>query len=357
MSAVTDRELAPLLAAAHGVEHIAANAAVAELGAAAASPDVEPATRTRIWRQLCAVARCHRPDRLPEVSAAAVVARDGPPECLATVVQTAFRLGPEDADDRMTALASLGRFGHVQVADWLGRVLASGAASHEALVALAQWIRGADARWRQINGPRLRASLETTLAPAGEGPVDACDIWQRWAGLEALAALLGPPALAHVVGAWQAVGDDDAPWYPRYLAALAAGLANESAIARSDLALAQACLRRTGQPAFELPPLPKPEALLLARSPRIARHAAAQVQLVALPSAAAKARLLRRAAIETMMVRRGQLIASLLPGPAAAGADEPELAAQLAAYPPWCHLLSDAERADLAARERDWIDG
>ena len=357
MSGVTAHELGPLLAAAHGVEQIAANVAVTQLVAAAADERLESDVRTLIWRQLCAVARTHRPDRLPEVSAAAVVASHGPPGCLATVVQTAFRQGPEDADDRMTALASLGRFSDARVVDWLGRVLVTGAASHEALAALAQWISGADAGWRQSNGPKLRRLLEATLAPAAEAPAAACDVWQRWAALQALAALLGPAALGHVVGAWQAGCGDDAPWYPRYLAALAAVLSQEPAITAGDLGRAEACLGERGQQVFKLPALPPAEALLLARSPRIARHAAAQVQLDRARAAAAGVQLRHRAVLEAAMVRRGQLIASLLPAPPTEVPDEPALAAHLAAAAPWCHLLSDTERADLAAQERDWIDG
>lgn len=335
------------------MEHTTANAAVARLVEVAEAPDLDPGSRSRIWRQLCAVARAHRPDRLPEVNAAAAVAVNGPQGCLATVALTAFRQGPEDADDRMTSLAALGRFSDPRVAGWLLGVVQTGAASHEALAALAQWIPRADAQWLRGHGEGLRSVIEGNLAPLE--PAHVSDEWQRWAGLQALAALIGRDALAHVVGAWQAVGMDDAPWYPRYLASLAAALAGQPAIANGDLAMARASLRLAGQQATDLPTLPGRETRLLARCPRVARQAAAELQ--AAPSATATAALLRRAAVETALVARGQLIASLLPAVPAEAPEDPEVAAALAASPPWCHLMSDVERAELAAQERDWIEG
>ena len=345
------------LLSADGDDHITANAAVELLCAAARSASLESAVCTHIWRRLSAVARRHRADRLPEVAAAAALARQGPADCLATVALTAFRNGPEDADDRLVALACLGRFADPRVLPWLLAALATGAASLEALAALARWIERADAGLRASQADGLRGLLEAALLRHGSDPGDCADAWQRWSTLRALASLLGQDALAHVVGAWQAVGTDDPPWYGHYLACLAAELADDGHIAGGDLTLAETRLSAAGACPFAMPILPSPRESLLARSPRIGRQAVASSQDCPAAGPEIADLIAKRAAIEAALVRRGQLIASFLRDPSGEPGDVDLTQEELAPWAPWSRQMGDAERAQLAAEESRWIDG
>lgn len=187
-----------------------ANAALALL-----SGEVEPSAAQ--WRRLGQVARRQRQDLLPDVDAVQLLARRGPPEALATVALTAFRQGPEDADDRLVSIAALGRFDDPRVLGWLQALARSGSASLEVLQAVAQAMA-----LGRATGP-VQGPWAVLLIALARGP-HGVDALLRWSAIDGLCHLCGSEALPAVLAAHRAGGEDLPSGYLQGLAARAIAL-------------------------------------------------------------------------------------------------------------------------------------
>ncbi len=309
------------------------------------------------WKPLCATVRSQRVHALPDVDAALAVAEHGPDGCFATVALTAFRAGPEDADDRLQCLAALGRFSDDRVPGWLAAVIDSGAASLPALTALNHWLVAHGERLSTDKKASFETLLRGVLQRQGATPADCCDSWIRWMAVDCICRLSGRAALPLLAGACLAAGADAPSWYPGYLARTTATLFAEPALAIARIDALIARLQAEGVQSVPLPALPDATARALARSPRIGRRAVEELGAVVKLSAEAKEAVARRAAIERVLVHRGQLIASFMQDPTVQlDPDEGEPVDDLGPeWAPWCDVLSEADREQLYGDEERWI--
>ncbi len=292
-----------------------ANAALALLADVPAQ-DWQPAE----WQRLARVARSERKKTVPDKEVALLLARLGPPEALATVALTAFREGPEDAEDRLLATAHLGRFADARVAAWLRALLQTGVATMECLQAasLAQV-------YAQDVQPWI-ANLEAACA------LPQSDALARWTALDGLSHLAPARALPLLQATLAARGADLPPWFVPYCQERAAAL--------------RALVPDDGAEPVALTPLPGLHAQVLARCPRIARRAAVLWR----EKSGDEALLLERAGIERALVDRHQLMASFLAGPETPAAELGE------AWSPNWLVFGETQRGWLVAEESAWLD-
>ncbi len=276
------------------------------------------------WRRIARVARRERGLVLPDREAALLVARHGPASALPTVLLTALRDGPEDADDRLGALASLGRFDDARAVQLVARVLATGAAGLEGLQAVATAVaRGGDPDdW--VAGLQAAVGLDI-------------DAWVRWSALDGLSRMQ-PAAvvLPWVLAAWRAAGEDLPDWYLPFCEQRARDL-------KPGLDLHKAASGNV-----KLAPLPGLAGRVLSRCPRVARAAMVEWRQQHGDDDALVA---QRAALEVSLVQRGQLLGSFV-------ARTDTKAAPLGeSWRPWSRVLTAAERATLEVEETAWLDG
>ncbi len=275
------------------------------------------------WCELGKVASAQRAQTLPDVEATAFLARHGPAEALPTVTLAAFRHGPEDADDRLLAVAALGRFADPRVVNWLRALVRSGCAHLEVIQAAAQLMDRDSA---------AAADLLEAVATADHG----LDATARWAAVQGLAYLRGAEALPQVLAAWRAGGDDLPGDYLSGLLSLAIHL--EPSLAKSGEAALRKAAAAMAAPMW--PPVPGLVERVASRDARVARQAAALVE----PTHPA---LLQRAAVEAALVARKQLLGTLLPTAPAS-----ELGP---GWQPSAQRLSNAERRQLEQEEAAWL--
>lgn len=204
------------------------------------------------WRRLAQVAVRERGQLLPDREVAVFLAQRGPPAVLPTVALTAIRPGPEDADDRLLAIAALGRFDDARVPRLLERLAATGTASLEVLQATADAVAaGQDpALWRPV-----------LVAVAHLADTDA---WARWSALDGLSRLDPAGCVPWFAAACRSQGADLPEWYVPFchqrLAALAPGV--DPLAWQGELP--------------DMAPLPGLAGRLQSRCPRIARQAMAR---------------------------------------------------------------------------------
>ena len=247
---------------------------------------------------------------------------------MATVALTAFRLGPEDADDRLTCLAGLGRFADPRILPWLQALARTGSAGLEVLQAAAQIMA------REPEAPGL-AELLLELA-SGEAGLDAL---LRWSALDGLCHLQGAEALPALLAAHAAAGQDLPAWYLPMLAGRA--LALEPSLAKGGPAALHLAAVALQVPSW--PPVPGLDQRALSRDARVARQAAFEQ-----PSPSPDV-LRQRAGMEAALVARHQLVGSLLPE-APAKALPVEFAANWAS-------ITEEERDLLLRQEAIWLQG
>lgn len=279
------------------------------------------------WRRVARVARLERSKPLPDIDAMVLLARQGPPEALASVALTAFRPGPEDAEDRLVASAQLGRFDDPRVADWIAALLTRGACNLECLhaILLAQ-------HWSREAGPWI-ALLERAAGLGARGtPLETSDAAVRWTALDGLSHLAPERAFPLLRATLDMLGFDDPPWFRERCALRALDLS--------------ARLPTIEHEPVHLAPLADLRAQVHARCPRVARHAALRWQ----QGHGRDLWLEQRAAIEKALVDRGQLIASLLSTVSTLAAELDE------SWTPSCDALSEVGRAALIAEESAWLD-
>jgi hypothetical protein len=283
------------------------------------------------WQRLARVARRQRSAWLPDIDAVQLLARRGPPQALASVALTAFRQGPEDADDRLACIAALGRFDDDRVLGWLISLGRTGSCSMEVLQAAAQ------AMALGLHGGERENPLANLLLALARADV-GLDALLRWSALEGLSHLRGTEALAAVLAAHRAGGSDLPDGYVQGLAALAMSL--EPSLAKGGEAglVAAAEALAAGD---HWPPVPGRDQRAMSRDARVARQAAFEE-----PHPSQEV-LHARAGIEAALVARKQLVGTLLP--AAAPTPIPE---HFAAN--W-RCLSQTERDQLANEETSWL--
>lgn len=308
-----------MLTSVEGRDERSANTALALLEERA---DIDPEG----WRRIGRVARAQRQALLPDIDAVQLLAKGGPAEALPTVALTAFRRGPEDADDRLTAIAGLGRFDDPRILPWLRTLARTGSVGLEVLQAAAQLMA------RDPASPGL-ADLLVELA-SNEAGLDAL---LRWSALDGLCHLQGAEALPALLAAHQAAGQDLPEWYLPALAGRAMAL--EPSLAKGD----PSALRQAAA-ALQVPTWPAVPGLnqrALSRDARVARQAAFEQ-----PGPSAEV-LRHRAGVEAALVARQQLVGSLLPeAPAAA------VPAHFGAN--WAGIAED-ERGQLLSQEAVWL--
>lgn len=273
------------------------------------------------WRRVARVARRERGLVVPDREAALLLARHGPPSSLATVLLTALRPGPEDADDRLGALAALGRFDDARVPDVLTRVVHGGAAVLESLQAAAVAVaRGADPEaWQPV--------LE-------QAAVRAVDAWGRWSALDGLSRVVpAERALPWLIAAMRAAGDDLPEWYLPFCEQRAQALSPRQP------------WQQVAGNVPDLQPLPGLAGRVLSRCPRVARAAMVEWQ-----QGHGRDELVeQRAALELALVQRGQLLGSFV-----AQADT-QPAALDRTWQPWADALQLSERQGFQTQEADWL--
>lgn len=309
-----------MLGSVEGREERSANAALALLEERGQLDPVQ-------WRRIGLVARVQRQSLLPDIDAAQLLAKHGPPAAMATVALTAFRRGPEDADDRLACIAGLGHFDDARVIQWLRSLARTGSASLEALQAAAQWMA------RNQDTPGLPELLQE-LARQELG----LDALLRWSALDGLCHLLGTDALPALLAAHQAGGQELPEWYLPSLAGRAMAL--EPSLAKGGPSVFRQAAGALQAPVW--PGVPGLNQRALSRDARVARQAAFEQ-----PPPAAEV-LRERAGHEAALVARQQLVGSLLPEAAA-------LALPAAFTPNWA-VLTDDERAELLRLESAWLD-
>jgi hypothetical protein len=274
------------------------------------------------WRRVARVARRERGQVVPDREATQLLARQGPPSSLPTVLLTAFRPGPEDADDRLGALAGLGRFDDARVPELLARVMKSGAAVLEGLQSAAVAIaRGAEPEaWL----PVLQEAAKTRI-----------DAWARWTALDGLTRIV-PPAqtLPWLIAALRAGGADLPEWYLPFCAGRAQALAPGVDVAAWPGEV----------PALE--PLPALAGRVLSRCPRVARAAMVEWQQSHGPD---DALIQQRAGLEVALVQRGQLLGSFVAGV------QTQPSALDGTWRPWAQALEPHERKELQDAEAAWL--
>lgn len=316
--------LEALLKSVETADDRSANAALALLAGEAELSEPQ-------WQRLARVARRQRAAWLPDIDAVQLLARRGPPLALATVALTAFRQGPEDADDRLACIAALGRFDDDRVLGWLNSLGRTGSCSMEVLQAAAQAMALGLHGGQRAN---LLANLLLALARGEEG----LDALLRWSALDGLSHLRGTEALPAVLAAHRAGGSDLPDGYVQGLAALAMSL--EPSLAKGgDAGLAAAAEALAAGDRW--PPVPGRDQRAMSRDARVARQAAFEEPR---PSPEV---LHARAGLEAALVARKQLVGTLLA--AAAPAPIPE---HFAAN--W-RCLSQTERDQLANEETSWL--
>jgi hypothetical protein len=300
-----------LLTTIEGVDAEAGNLALQLLATAALSASD--------WRRLAQVAVRERDQLLPDREVAVLLAQRGPRAALSTVVLTAIRPGPEDADDRLLATAALGRFDDVRVPRLLERLAATGTASLEVLQAAADALAaGQDPeRWR----PVLIAVLH----------LNDTDAWARWSALDGLSRLDPAGCIPWLVAACRSRGADLPEWYAPFcdqrLAALAPGVDPQSW--RGELP--------------SMAPLPGRAGRVHSRCARIARQAMAEWQA----GGGDEAVVANRAEVELALVQRGQLLGSFV---ATADTQPTPLGPAWAPnWQPWGRQERDTWRAEEAA--------
>lgn len=306
-------------------DEVSANAALTVLSEASEVPLDDEA-----WRRIARVARRERGQVLPDREAALLLARQGPPQALATVALTAFRPGPEDADDRLVSLACLGRFADPRVAGWLRAVLQSGAATLEAVQAAAIALhRGLD----PAEIPMLVEGLHAAVRLA------ATDATARWSALDGLCHLADSAALPWVVAAWRAGGPDAPAWF------LDACRQRARELAPQEHGTTPEAFRALTGPLPEVPPLGDLLARLHSRDARVARRAMVEWQA----AHGSPLEIQARAEVEAALVARGQLLGSFV-------ATDDTRQAELG--PPWAPtagLLPPEDRKALQAEEKRWL--
>lgn len=274
------------------------------------------------WRRIARVAQRERRMLLPDREAAILLANHGPRSALATVVLTACRPGPEDADDRLQALAALGRFEDARVPVLVARLLAAGTGTLEGLQAAAVALaRGEDPEpWLTV----LHSALD----------LSDTDAWARWSALDGLSRLQPAQAVPLLVAAWRAAGEDLPGWYVPFCAQRAQAL--------------QSGLDPATWPGRvpAMAPLPGLGGRVQSRCPRIARAAMVEWQA---RHGADDPLIAQRAGTEKALVARGQLLGSFLVGPdTVAGPLGPSWA-------PSAMRLGHAERVAWEAEESEWL--
>lgn len=277
------------------------------------------------WRQIGKVASAQRPQTLPDIEATAFLARHGPAEALPTVALAAFRPGPEDADDRLLAVAALGRFADPRVPGWLRALVRSGCAHLEVIQAAAQLMD------RDSEGA---ADLLEAVASADVG----LDATARWAAVQGLCHVRGAEALPQVLAAWRAGGEDLPGDYLSGLLSLAIHL--EPSLAKGGEAALRKAAAAMAAPSWSA--LPGVVERVASRDARVARQAAAALD-------PAHPALRQRAALEAALVARKQLLGTLLPA-APAGELGP-------GWQPSAQRLTSAERRELEQQEAAWLAG
>lgn len=275
------------------------------------------------WRSVGRVARSQRSQGLPDIDVAVMLARSGPREAFATVALTAFRPGPEDADDRLVALGQLGRFGDLRAAGWLAGIAASGSAHLEVIQAAAALLE---------SHPAAAVDLLSRVAAADQG----LDALARWTALDGLCHAQGAEALSAVLAGWLAGGADLPAGYLDALRNRAVSLEPSLAKGGTD-ALRQAA---RGLKVAAFPPLQGLAGRVLSRDARVARQAAVE-------AGPAHPAVQQRAGVEAALVARGQLLGSLLPG---APPVEPG-----PGFAPNHARMSSADRKALVAEEARWL--
>ncbi|GEM_PF-3270318 len=325
-------------------KHTSANAAITVLNDAA-NLDLTD----HHWRRIAAVARRQRDDLLPDIEAAQLVAAHRPRGSFATIALSAFRHGPEDAEDRGMSIAALGYFDDPRVAGWLAPVASSGVLGLEVLHAASEWF----ARNRKSASDAERTAwMDIVEAAAGAGPRSAIailDAWQRWGALEIASAMRGPGALPLVVGAWQAGAHDAEHWFmPGVEQRLTELCSNQRAAAAGPEAVVQWFLENgaTPTPMAAIPPIRE---RLDARCPRISRRAAVLLEQAGGHAEALKAAQSARAAVEKALVARKQLMGSLLVGFDVEAADLGD------EWRPVADAMSEEERSELQRVEDAWL--
>lgn len=313
-----------LLKSVETADDRSANAALALL---AGEAELSPSQ----WQRLARVARRQRAAWLPDIDAVQLLARRGPPQALATVALTAFRLGPEDADDRLACVAALGRFDDDRVLGWLNSLGRTGSCSMEVLQAAAQ------AMALGLHGDQDANPLARLLLALARGE-EGLDALLRWSALDGLSRLHGTEALPAVLAAHRAGGSDLPDGYAQGLAALAMSL--EPSLAKGgDAGLAAAAEVLAAGDLW--PPVPGRDQRAMSRDARVARQAAFEEPR---PSAEV---LHARAGLEAALVARKQLVGTLLA--VAAPTPIPE---RFAAN--W-RCMSQTERDQLANEETNWL--
>lgn len=281
--------------------------------------------QTAHWRQLARRARQERGELVPPSDCAVFIARHAPPELLPTVALTAFRHGPEDADDRTVALGNIGRAGPQRAVAWCLALARLGACHLELCQSAAHALANGGDR-----------ELWTAVIAAVAGADRGLDAWARWTALEGLCHANPARALPAVLAAWRAGGDD-----------LPAGFADGvAAQARSlDPSLTDhSALRAASAAVAPMPPLPKLQLRVMSRDARVARQAAMQWQA----AGGDPDWLLQRARLEKTLVQRGLLLGSLLP----LVDDAAELPADWGCA---AEVISASERMALQAEEDAFI--
>lgn len=281
------------------------------------------------WRQIGRVAAAERAKKVPDVDAAALLARQGPPEALPTVVLTAFRPGPEDADDRLVAISHLGRWRDDAIPALLARLASTGSCHLEIIQSVAHAMSVGHARAFPDDGHWAGVLVASLCCDQGH------DAISRWSALDGLCHLEPATAARYLAAAQWPLTADDPSWFRA--AVTARGHALQPAPGQPVLAEAPLPARTH---ADGLKPLPGLALRVQSRDARVARQAAVQ-------SGVDAADLAMRAAWEASMVARGQLLGSLLPP--AAPAPLPSTFS-----PNWL-VLDDAERRDWLAREATWL--
>ena len=280
------------------------------------------------WRVVGRLARHQRSAPVPELDAAQLLAERAPTSAGPSVALTAFRPGPEDAEDRLISLADPGRFTSLtERRGWIVDVLAAGAAGLEAIASLSRWAVTAaaadDAEGLSAYVEALQAHLRR---PVTDGVGDA---WVRWQALDALSRAAPQQARPWLLGALEADEYGDAPWFTVQVKARLQLLGPD----------------QDHQP-VKMPPLPDMTQRIASRCQRIARQAA----VVSNEDPAYAAALQQRAVVEAHLVGRGQLMASfLVPDELSPMELEPR-------FQPWSEMLSAQQRADLQRLEDAWLD-
>ena len=282
------------------------------------------------WQAVGKRALAQRPAIAPESDCAVFLARHGPPQAFASVALTAFRHGPDDADDRLVALGQLGRFADSRSVGWYLRVADIGAAHMEVIqaAALALAAGGDKQAW---TGVLVRSA----------GCAHGLDAWARWTALEGLVFHLGAEALPFALAALHAAGDDLPDGYLQGVTTHVVQLDGNQKLDSASLTVAG---QRLNAPSW--PPLPGLRQRVDSRDARVAREAA----FVWEQNGSDPKVLQQRAAVECALMQAKVLIGSLL-------APTDPAALDLAAWSTISSAVSAVDRDRLQEQERQWLTG